>query len=422
MNWKEVLKWFYPGMRVKRWGLLAFLSAILFGFSLLLLVGKNWVGFVYDILFPQPLYYYLVASVAFLVGALGLGWGITKLAQSITKVIKPTSRSTSDMIWTRRFLSKGVSVVAVGGGTGLSVLLRGLKKHTSNITAIVTVMDDGGSSGRLRKEMNMLPPGDIRNCLIALADDESMMSRIFQHRFESGAELQGHSLGNLIIAGMEQVEGGFDRAIEETSNLLNIRGRVVPSTLKNTHLVATLQNGKVVHGESSLSNHPGSVERIELAERAPPYSQAIKAIRGADIIILGPGSLYTSIIPNLLVEDFAAAIEGAEARKYYVTNIMTEPGETDRMTACDHLQALNSQVDVSSLDYAVVNRGEVDSELLARYRSEGARLVQADLGSDNKYGLQVLEGDLIDVVELEGKKTVKHDSDKLAKIILSTLE
>ncbi|MFP3952596.1 MAG: uridine diphosphate-N-acetylglucosamine-binding protein YvcK [Candidatus Acetothermia bacterium] len=422
MDWKGIFKWFYPGMKVKRWGLLVLLSAILFGFSILLLVGRDWVGLVYNTLLSQPAYYYLAASLGLLAGVIGLIWGVNRVTHSITTVIKPPSRSTSDIIWQSRLLDKGVKVVAVGGGTGLSVLLRGLKKHTANITAIVTVMDDGGSSGRLREEMNMLPPGDIRNCLIALADDESKMSRVFQHRFQDGAGLGGHSLGNLIIAGMEQIEGGFDLAIEETSNLLNIRGRVVPSTLKNTHIVATLEGGKVVTGESSLHKHPERIERITLAEPAAPYSQAVEAIEGADVIILGPGSLYTSIIPNMLVDGIPEAIEGSPATKYYVTNVMTEPGETDGMSARDHLGALNSYIDVSCLDYGIVNTGDVDRDILVRYVEEGSGLVEADLGSDNKYGLKLIEGDLIELVKLEGKQTVKHNHEHLATLILDSCQ
>ena len=377
-------------------------------------------GLVYDAISSWPGYYYLVAGFSFLLGIVGLVWSVARLANSITAVISPVSESTSNMIWKNRLLSKGERVVAVGGGTGLSVLLKGLKKHTSNLTAIVTVMDDGGSSGRLREEMNMLPPGDIRNCLIALADDESQMSKVFQHRFRSGAELGGHSLGNLIIAGMEQIEGGFDRAIEETSNLLSIRGRVVPSTLKNTHIVARLEDGKLVTGESNLSTYPGRIREIKLAEQAPPYSEALKAINEAEIIILGPGSLFTSIIPNLLVDELAFTIQKARAKKYYVTNIMIEPGETDGMSASDHLDMLDSYIDASKLDFVVVNNGNVDSIVLDRYVSEGSGLVQPDLKPDNNYGVSVIEDDLIDLVELEGKNTVKHDHERLAKLILSS--
>lgn len=422
MNWKKLSKWFYPGMRVKRWGILGILSGLLVGFSLILLIGGKRVGALYDFLSSNPLYYYLTASLALLGGIVGLIWGVSRLALSVKGPLDFLDGSPSNLIWRSRLLSRGPKVVAIGGGTGLSVLLRGVKQYTSNITAIVTVMDDGGSSGRLRREMDMLPPGDIRNCLIALADDESRMSKIFQHRFENGSELGGHSLGNLIIAGIEQMEGSFDRAIEETSKLLNIRGRVIPSTLKNTNLVARLEGGEVISGESSLSDHPKRIEKIELEEEAPPYPPAIEEIKSADVIVLGPGSLFTSLIPNLLVGQVGKAIEEAQGKKFYVTNIMTEPGETDGFSAGDHLEVLESYFDPTCLDYVVVNVGKASQQLLDRYAREGAELVEPDLVDDNKYGVKPLLDDLVDTVELEGKKTVKHDHGRMAKLILSTLD
>ncbi|MFP4136391.1 MAG: uridine diphosphate-N-acetylglucosamine-binding protein YvcK [Candidatus Acetothermia bacterium] len=420
MDWKNLSKWLYPGMKVKRWVLLGVASALLVGFSLILLVGRSTVDLLYDWLSSTPLYYYLVAGVSLVAGLSGLVWGFNRLALSVTEPMEPLERPASELIWDKRLLSKGAKVVAIGGGTGLSVLLRGLKGYTSNITAIVTVMDDGGSSGRLRREMNMLPPGDIRNCLIALADDESRMSEIFQHRFEQGGELEGHSLGNLIIAGLERIEGGFDLAIEETSKLLNIRGRVIPSTLKNTNLVARLEGGEVLQGESTLSNHPGRIEKVELAEKAPAYPPALEEAKNADIVVLGPGSLFTSLIPNLLVEGFAEALESADAEKYYVTNIMTEPGETDGMSARDHLEVLSDYINVAYLDNAVVNVGTAEDSILERYTGEGAELVEPDLVDDNEYGIEPLLDDLVSKVELEGKKTIKHDHERLAELILGS--
>jgi len=422
MKWKNLKKWLYPGMKIKRWGVLGIFSALLVGFSLILLIGSEGIGRLYDFLSVDTRYYYLTAGLAFAAGLLGLIWSVSRLAISLTGPMDLFDESPSSLLWKSRLLEKGPKVVALGGGTGLSVLLRGIKQYTTNITAIVTVMDDGGSSGRLRREMDMLPPGDIRNCLIALADDESQMSKIFQHRFDRGSELGGHSLGNLIIAGEEQMQGGFDRAIEETSKLLNIRGRVIPSTLKNTNLVARLEGGEVLKGESTLSDHPKRIEKIGLEESAPPYEPAIKEINSADVIILGPGSLYTSLIPNLLVGEIAEAIRSARAKKFYVTNIMTEPGETDGFSASDHLEALSDYLEPAILDYVVVNVGRADESLLERYASEGAELVEADLEQDNKYGVGLLLDDLVDTVELEGKKTVKHDHDRLGRLILSTLE
>lgn len=422
MNWNKLSRWFYPGVRIKRWGVLGIFSGLMVGFSLILLIGGNRVGALYDLLSSNPVYYYLTAAVALLGGVLGLIWAVSRLALSVTGPLDFLDKPPSNLILRSRLLDRGSKVVTIGGGTGLSVLLRGLKQYTSNITAIVTVMDDGGSSGRLRREMDMLPPGDIRNCLIALADDESRMSKVFQHRFENGSELGGHSLGNLIIAGIEQMEGSFDRAIEETSKLLNIRGRVIPSTLKNTNLVARLEGGELLSGESSLSDHPKRIEEIQLEEEAPPYPPAIEEIESADLIVLGPGSLFTSLIPNLLVNRVGKAIEEAPGKKFYVTNIMTEPGETDGFSATDHLKKLEAHLKISSLDYVVVNVGKASRELLDRYAQEGAELVEPDLVEDNKYGVKPLLDDLVDTVELEGKRTVKHDHERLAKLVLSSLE
>ena len=422
MNWKNISKWLYPGMRVKRWVVIGVFSSLMFGFSLILLIGGERIDTLYGLLSSNPIYYYLTASFALVGGILGLIWSVSSLALSVTDPLDIFNSSPSNLIWRNRLLSRGPKIVTIGGGTGLSVLLRGLKRYTSNITAVVTVMDDGGSSGRLRREMDMLPPGDIRNCLIALADDESQMSKIFQHRFKNGSELGGHSLGNLIIAGVEQMEGSFDRAIEETSKLLNIRGRVIPSTLKNTNLVARLEGGEILTGESSLSDHPRRIENIELEEEAPPYQPAIKEIKSADVIVIGPGSLFTSLIPNLLVNQIGKTIEDASGKKFYVTNIMTEPGETDGFSAIDHLEALGPHFNPSSLDYAVINVGKASQDILNRYAREGAELVEPDLVDDNKYGVKPLLDDLVDTVELEGKRTIKHDHERLAKLILSTLD
>ncbi|MBS3787148.1 YvcK family protein [Candidatus Bipolaricaulota bacterium] len=422
MNWNKLSKWLYPGMRIKRWGLLGIFSGLMVGFSLILLIGGKRIGGLYDLLSSSPVYYYLTAAVALLGGFLGLVWAVSRLALSVTAPLDFLNNPPSNLILKSRLLDRGPKVVTIGGGTGLSVLLRGLKQYTSNITAVVTVMDDGGSSGRLRREMDMLPPGDIRNCLIALADDESRMSKIFQHRFENGSELEGHSLGNLIIAGVEQIEGSFDRAIEETSKLLNIRGRVIPSTLKNTNLVARLEGGEVVSGESSLSDNPERIEKLELEEEAPPYQPAIEEIRSADVIVLGPGSLFTSLIPNLLVNRVGKAIEESSGKKFYVANIMTEPGETDGFSVTDHLRVLESYLNFSSLDYVVVNVGKVNQELLDRYAREGAELVEPDLVDDNEYGVKPLLDNLVDTVELEGKRTVKHNAERLAKLVLSSID
>ncbi len=406
-------------MKVKRWLVLASFSTLALVGGFLLIVGKGTVGEFYELLEGSPLLYYLAASLLVAGGLGGLLTGINLTTKSILTGLAGEDKKTSDIIWKKRRLSGGPRVVAIGGGTGLSVLLRGLKRYTSNLTAIVTVMDDGGSSGRLREEMDMLPPGDIRNCIIALSDDESLMSKVFQHRFESGGELSGHSLGNLFIAGLEEITGGFDRSIEEASRLLNIRGQVLPATLADTNLKATLSSNETVEGESSISDTQEPIKKVELTDKAPPHPETVSAIKDAEYIVLGPGSLFTSLIPNLLVENLAEEIEKSEARKFYVVNLMTEPGETDSFTALDHLRIIDQYMNSGCLDWAILNEGKIEEDIQNRYAREGAKPVENDIPESNRYGVRTLQKDLVQTVRLEGKPTIKHNSSRLAELIIS---
>jgi uncharacterized cofD-like protein len=282
----------------------------------------------------------------------------------------------------------------------------------------VTVTDDGGSSGRLRDEADVLPPGDVRNCLLALAEDESRLSDYFQHRFDAPAQLAGHSLGNLVLVGLEQATGSFDRAIEAMSYFLNVRGRVLPATLTKTHLVARFADGEIVEGESRIGHAGRRVARLWLSTSpVPAYERVLEAIADADLIILGPGSLFTSIVPNLLVDAIAPAIETASAEKVLIANLMTQPGETDGFTLCDHLRALNEYVRVQQFDLLLVNTARPTEPLLAGYKSEAAEPVLDDLATPNEYALQVVREDLIGIADMAGKTTVKHDPDKLARAI-----
>lgn len=420
-DWSSLSKWLYPGINVKRWLVVAALAAVSLGIGILLLIGRSLVSKLYNLLQFNSLVYYLVGVFLLIGGSIGLWWGLSKVSTSVMRgVTSQEDRSTPDILWEKRFLSKGPKIVAIGGGTGLSTLLQGVKKYTSNITAIVTVMDDGGSSGRLRRDMDILPPGDIRNCIIALADDESEMGEVFQHRFRGNSELSGHSLGNLIIAGLENMTGQFDRAIEETSNLLNIRGQVVPTTLTNTNLIAELNDGQQIVGESNIGSSSPPVERVKLADPAQPHPKAIEAIQNADIIIIGPGSLYTSLIPNLLVDEVDQEIAKSSATKFFVVNIMTEPGETEGFDALDHLQALSPYLSPQTFDFAVVNVGDMPTKLLNRYAKEGAQKVDNKSLFQYSRGPQVIKGDLVQLVELEGKTTIKHDSHRLAEAIISS--
>lgn len=310
----------------------------------------------------------------------------------------------------------GPKIAAIGGGTGLSTLLRGIKEYTENLTAIVTVADDGGSSGRLRKEMGILPPGDIRNCLVALADAEPLMQRLFQYRFGENdpPELAGHSFGNLFIAAMCSITGDFEVAVKESSRVLAVRGRVLPSTLDDVVLCAELDDGSVVRGESFIPRCGRAIRRVFLEPAdAKALSEAVEAIEDADMIILGPGSLFTSVIPNLLVRGITEAIRESPATKAYVCNVMTQPGETDGYTASDHVRAILEHVGDGVIDYVIVNQGEVPRSLQERYRMEGSFPVVPDVERLSSLGIEFIGGDFVSENNL-----ARHDPAKLARSVM----
>jgi uncharacterized cofD-like protein len=305
-------------------------------------------------------------------------------------------------------------VVAIGGGTGLSSLLEGLKhyalppegaKATVDITAIVTVTDDGGSSGRLRREFDVLPPGDIRNCMVALSEDSALLSRLFQHRFASGRGLKGHSFGNLFLMAMTQVMGDFPDAVKASSEVLNIAGRIYPSTTADVVLEATLANGTKVRGETKISRSTQRIQTIRLVPgNVRPLPAALTAIAQADLITLGPGSLYTSVLPNLLVKGIAAAIRSSPALKCYFVNLMWQPGETMQFMASDHVRAIHRHAGAKLLDYAVVNIRSINSALKQRYAQEAAMPVENDIEGLTKLGLKILAANLASHGNL-----VRHD-------------
>ncbi|HEU67712.1 MAG TPA: YvcK family protein, partial [Candidatus Acetothermia bacterium] len=337
---------------------------------------------------------------------------------AILRAVSPRQGgSVAEALYQGRILRAAPHIVALGGGTGLSTLLRGIKSYTANLTAVVTVMDSGGSSGRLRMGLDVLPPGDVRNCLLALAADEARMARFMQYRFRSGEGLIGHSLGNILLAGMEQAVGGFDRAVEEASHFLSVRGKVVPTTLDRTDLVAELADGRRVVGEAEIAATPVPIRRLGLTQPARAYPVAVEAISRADLILLGPGSLYTSIISNLLVAGIADAIVQSPAEKIIIMNLMTEPGETGGFTASDHLKALSEHVNLRRFHTVVVNTALPPAEILARYRDEGSEPVVDDLRGVKAFGMRVVRAPLLEIVEIEGKRTVKHDPQKLARVL-----
>ncbi len=417
---RGALRWLYPGMRVKRWLALAFFSMGVLTLALLYAFGVDLMRFLYRSLPLAESARYGLTATALLVSIVAFLYSILRLVRSVARGVAPASHEKmAAAVYRTRVLERAPRVVAIGGGTGLSTLLRGLKRVTANLTAIVTVTDDGGSSGRLRDEIDILPPGDVRNCLLALAEDESRLSDYFQHRFQSPPELAGHSLGNLVLVGLEQATGGFDRAIEAMSYFLNVRGRVLPATLSKTHLVARFADGAVVEGESRIASDGRRIERVWLSSSpVPAYDRVLAAIDEADLIVLGPGSLFTSLIPNLLVDSIAGAIERSAAEKALVANLMTQPGETTGLSLSGHLAALDAYIPLRSFHLLVVNSARPTEPLLAGYRSEAAEPVVDDLPTPNSYGLVVVRQDLIGVADLAGKTTVKHDPDKLTRALV----
>ena len=316
----------------------------------------------------------------------------------------------------------GKKIVTIGGGTGNSILLRGVKNFTSNITTIVTVADDGGGSGVLREDLGMLPPGDIRNCLVALANTEPIMEKLINYRFSNG-QLKGQSLGNLLIAAMNDICGDFNEAIKEISNVLAITGKVLPMTLDNVKLFAELEDGSTIEGESNITflnrKNGGKIKRVFTSPKLLlPLKESIDSIMDADIVLLGPGSLYTSIIPNLLVTDISKALKETKAEVVYILNIMTQPGETNGYNVTDHVVAIIDHVNSNIIDKIVVNSKEVDKYAKYRYKSiENSTpiyITEEDRENMEKLGIEIIEADICDI----SYDYIVHDSNKLMKTIL----
>lgn len=309
-------------------------------------------------------------------------------------------------------------IVIIGGGTGLSVLLRGLKKYPIDITAIVTVADDGGSSGRLRDELEIPPPGDVRNVLVAMSDVEPLVEALFQHRFKTGDGLSGHALGNLLLAGMISITGDFFHAITEMSKVLNVRGRVLPAANQSTVLHAELEDGRIVTGESKIPYFGKRIHRVFLTpEHVEPLNETLNEIRRADLIVCGPGSLYTSILPNLLVQKIGRAVVEAKAKKVYVCNVMTQAGETLDYTAADHVQALHDHLGTNFVNTIIVNNGDIPKELLEKYKQELSTPVLCDGERLQQLGIDIIEAELVKYDD----NVVRHDTLKLASILCSLL-
>ncbi|HHE47979.1 MAG TPA: YvcK family protein [Candidatus Acetothermia bacterium] len=414
-------KFLLPGIGIKRWLAVTLASVVLIAFGAVCLVGREGVRGLYEFVFSRwpSLMRPMIGALALAIGVLGVGFGLLKSVRSVLHAVSPGSGGAlGEALYQARVLKAAPKVVAIGGGTGLSNLLRGLKAYTANLTAMVTVMDTGGSSGRLRQELSVLPPGDVRNCLLALAEDEERMAKLFQFRFVDGEGLRGHALGNLVLAALEQATGGFDRAVEEASYFLSVRGQVLPATLDRVDLVAEMEDGERVVGEAAIAKDPRAIRRVWLSAKARAYDRVLSALAEADLITVGPGSLFTSIVPNLLVEGVAEAIARASGEKIVIMNLMTQPGETDGFTAHDHLRVLSEYVDLSRFNAVVVNTGSPPPDILARYRAEGSVPVVDDLRAGRTFGLRVIRAPLLSVVKIEGKPTIKHDPERLARLLV----
>lgn len=345
-----------------------------------------------------------------------------RLIKNIKKLIKKNRTNTDKSSnFVKIFSKQKPKIVAIGGGTGLSVLLRGLKQFTPNITAIVTVADDGGGSGKLREDLGMLPPGDIRSCILALAEMEPTMEKLFQYRFTEGS-LKGQNFGNLFIASMNGISENFEEAVKKVSEVLAVTGKVIPVSLENITLYAKLENGSVIKGESNIPikslEQESPVDKVFIKPReSKAVKEAIIAIKEADLIVLGPGSLYTSIIPNILINSIAKGLIDTEATKAYIPNIMTQPGETDGYSVFNHVEGVIRHCKNISLDYIIVNSKKLSQKTVEKYKLEGASLVTL-----NKKGRERLEKLNIKVIEEElveiKKDYIRHDTTRLAKILM----
>ena len=414
----KYLKLLYPGLGIKRWLFLALLGMTLISFGIMLFFYEGIVKYFVILKLNTGFFIFVIGIISLLVGLLIVYFSIKKMISEISITEKLSNEEIVDKLLEKKMLAKGPEITVLGGGTGLANLLRGLKKESSNLSAIVTVADDGGSSGRLRDELGILPPGDIRNCLVALADRESLMEQLFKYRFSSEGHLVGHSFGNLFIASMTEVLGDFEAAIKESSKVLAIRGQVLPATNEDIKLGARYLDDTVKVGESVIPKSSKQIDEVFLEPKnCQATKDAVKAIRNAEIIVIGPGSLYTSILPNLLVNGISSELKKSNAVKIYVCNVMTQPGETDNYSASDHVEAIEKHVGKGVFDYIIVNKEKGGEKLEKRYKEEGAFAVEVDNKLRDRDDIKIISDDL-----LAEDGYIRHDPDSLADLIYKIFE
>ena len=421
MNKKDVSRyatWLLPGLQVKRWMVLTFAGTVFVIMGFLFVFNLDpiseivkFIKATVSLISPT-----IAGIICFILGILSLYFGSKKMNVSILDAISPQDRDfILENLYKRRRLNKGPKIVVVGGGTGLSTILRGLKSITNNLTAVVTVGDDGGSSGRLRDEFGVLPPGDIRNCIAALGDEDALINELFQYRFKKGTGLEGHSFGNLFLSVLCEITGDMFSAVKESSKVLAIRGRVLPSTLDDMRLSAQMEDGRVVQGESNIPEAGGKIKRLFCEPENPKaLKEVIDAIKSADIILMGPGSLYTSVIPNLLIDEIAKTISKSKAHKAYICNVMTQPGETDGYTVSDHVKAILKHAKYDNIIDTVFINNELPENLAEKYELAGSFPVKYDRDEIKKLKLKVIGRKLI---EEDKDGFVRHSYSRLARLV-----
>ncbi len=417
-------KWLLPGLSVKRWLLISAGGVLLTTLGLATWVKLTPIFYLIQLVgdllekITELVPNYVSGPIVAGLGLFLIFLGQTRTLDSITEVLKPEGdEKLIDALMAHRRLNRGPKIVAIGGGTGLSTLLRGLKEYSANITAIVTVADDGGSSGKLRRDFGVLPPGDIRNCLAALADEEKLVTELFQYRFKAGDGLTGHSFGNLFLTAMSEITGDLEQAIAASSQVLAVRGRVLPATLTDVRLWAELTDGRRIEGESSITEAGGKIEKIGCTPPNPTaLPAALKAIAEADYIIIGPGSLFTSVIPNLLVPEIVEAITKRSVPRIYVCNIMTQPGETVGYSVSDHIRAIDVACGQQLFDAVLVQRKVPSAQSLIRYAQESSHPVFLDREAIAKLDRRIVLTNVMDEDAETGY--VRHNSQKLARVLI----
>jgi len=421
-------RWIFPGLRIKRYIAISGLGL------LLLLYGVGLIYFNFadtstaqvkkfflidtNLNIPYENIFLLVLSAAIIViAAVLIATGVKKLVVSVASCLAPekSNNEIMDVVFSKRKENLKKKIVVIGGGTGTTSVLEGLRGKFVKVAAVITVADTGGSSGRLRRELKIPPPGDIRNCLVALSDENSMSSKLLSYRFqEVDSCLDGHNLGNIIISGLTRLTGDFGDAVISLAHILDIEGEVMPFTTEDVTLCAEFDDGTVIEGEEDITNHHGKIKRMFIKpDDAKPYIRSLERVSDADVLVFGPGSLFTSIIPPVLFTSVIDTVRRSKAKKVFVVNIMTEPGETDDFMASDHIKAFESIVGSGVIDYAVVNLGDISKNTLKKYESVNSYPVVADLDNIRKMGIKCMKGNFV----LERGDVIRHNSEKLGEAI-----